>query len=120
MPQPVPDDRDLYHRLRWQARCITVVAAIPFALMLSTLVTLAGAEDPQLHAAAGLIFFMLGLYTIGAAAALWWAWRRSYRTRPVVLPLDAGPGAAMGVPELDAPPRPHLGLNGEVPPPQRW
>lgn len=120
MPRHVPTDRDAYRRLRWQARWITVGALIPFTLSLVELVRLAGDEDPTVTVKAGWAFFQLGLYAIGAGLVVWWAWRRSFRARPVVLAHDAGPGATTGVPELDAPSRAHTSLTGEVPPPRRW
>ncbi|HUX71054.1 MAG TPA: hypothetical protein VMV41_11125, partial [Cellulomonadaceae bacterium] len=64
------------------------------------------------------------LLLCGLGAAAWWilraVWRRSFAARPVVLSADAGPGALIGVPELDEPPRPHQSLTDEIDPPTRW
>ncbi len=120
MPRTVPTDRLGYLRLRWRARVVTVVVAVPFGLMLAELVVRARSDDPFLHKSAAWVFFQLGLYSIVGALVLWFTWRRSFHARPVVLRHDAGPGETMGVPELDEPPRPHVGLSGQVEPPSRW
>lgn len=119
MPRHVPTDRDAYRRLRWQARWLTTAAAIPFVLMLVNLVGFARMSGDA-HKVAAWWFFQLGLYTIVATMVVWWAWRRSWNARPVVLKHDAGPGTTIGVPELDAPPRDHLSIRGDQPPPRRW
>jgi len=120
MPRHIPTDPYVYRRLRWQARWITVAALVPFTLSSIELVQLASSDDPTIAVKAGWAFFQLGLYVIPATAVAWWAWRRSFRARPVVLAHDAGPGTACGVPELDAAPRDHLSLTGDQPPPRRW
>ncbi len=120
MPRHVPTDPDAYRRMRWQARGITVAVLIPFAFAVAQMISLAGNDDPTVSVTAGWAFFQIGLYAIPAGLIVWWAWRRSSRARPVVLAHDAGPGATMGVPELDAASRPHVGLNGDAPPPSRW
>lgn len=110
MPHPLPYDIRAYRRLRWRARAVTVTLAVPAMLGVSTLVS-----NPT-----PFVFVYLSLYLIVAGWGIWTVWRTSYRARPQPWLADQGPGARLGVPELDEPPRPHLGLTGEQPPPTRW
>lgn len=67
-----------------------------------------------------LTFLLLAGAVVVGALVLTRLWRRSYRLRPAVLPLDPTPGEVYGIPELDESPRPHRGLSGLEPPPTRW
>jgi hypothetical protein len=118
MPRPLPVDRLAYLRLRWTARIGTAVAAVPAGYLLLRLVAIARAGGDT--RVGGLVFFMLALYLIGAGWVCHRLWRRSFLARPHVGHVDDGPATASGVPELDAAPRAHVGLGGEVEPPTRW
>lgn len=110
MPSPLPYDIRAYRRLRWRARVVTVLLLAPAVPGVSMLVS----------APTAFVFVYLSLYLMLAGWGIWTAWRTSFRARPQPWLAEQGPGARLGVPELDEPPRPHLGLTGERPPPTRW
>ncbi|MHB1490025.1 MAG: hypothetical protein ACYCTH_05940 [Cellulomonas sp.] len=113
----VPVDVLAYRHLRRRARLASLGFALVATWLVYLVVVMSGRDDPR----AAILPYLL-LFGLGAAA--WWAlrglWRRSYAARPVVLSADAGPGALIGVPELDEPPRPHRSRTGEIDPPARW
>ncbi|MGN8245501.1 hypothetical protein ACTHAM_002624 [Cellulomonas soli] len=116
MPSPLPVDRARYLRLRWQARAATAVACLLVAPVLLEVLRAARSGDR----AGALWLLNLALVVAGAGAVVAAMWKRSFAARPHVLPVDAGPGQAAGVPELDEPSGRHLGLGGDQEPPSRW
>lgn len=118
MPALLPTDPVEYRRRRWVARIATTLIAVPAALcvLAMTLILVRGGDTR-----AGMIVYVEFI----VLCALGWfvlvpLWRRARAARPVTLRADAGWGERRGVPELDAPPRPHRGLSGEEEPPKRW
>ena len=75
---------------------------------------------PDVRATAAWGLYLHGVSSLLAGLLLWWAWRRVAEVRPVVLPLDVSVADAVGIPELESEPRPHLGLSGRVDAPRRW
>lgn len=110
MPSRLPYDIRAYHRLRWRARVATAVLALPAAALGTQL-----AAQPS-----AFVFLYFSLSVILAGWGVVTVWRTSYRARPYPLRDGDLPGARMGVPELDEAPRPHVGLHGDIRPPDRW
>ncbi|RHA40519.1 hypothetical protein D1825_09970 [Cellulomonas rhizosphaerae] len=94
--------------------------AIPLASAVVEMIARMASDDPQTHKEGAWIFFQTGLYCIAAGLVLWTLWRRSFRARPHRLHTDQSDWAWRGVPEMDAPPREHLTLNGDGVLPPRW
>lgn len=113
----VPVDLLAYRRLRRRARAASLGLALVAVWFVYLVVVLAASPDPRL----AIIPYLL---LCGLGATAWWTlrgmWRRSFAARPVVLSADAGPGALIGVPELDEAPRPHQSLTDGFDPPTRW
>ncbi len=113
----VPVDFVAYRRLRRRVRLASLGFALVATWLVYVLVVLVGLSDSRMAIVPYLLLCGLGV-------TAWWTlrgmWRRSRAARPVVLSADAGPGALIGVPELDQPPRPHRSLTGEIGPPARW
>jgi hypothetical protein len=113
----VPVDLLAYRRLRRRARLASLGFALVATWLVYLVVVLSGLADSRM---AILPYLLL----CGLGATAWWAlrgmWRRTLAARPVVLSADAGPGALIGLPELDEAPRPHQSLTGVVDPPTRW
>jgi hypothetical protein len=125
VPRPLPVDRALYLRLRWRARVVTALAAVPAAVLLLTTVLAARAEEQQAHATGAWSFFYLGVYLVVAGIGVSRTWLPSRAARPVTQSLaDLGRArpsdVARGVPGIDDPSGAHRGLTGDVPPPRRW
>lgn len=120
MPSPLPVDRVVARRRLITAWVVTLVVAVELAGRVAFLRPYARSDDSYTHATAAWIFFWLGLETIVLVTVVVWQWRRWLAVRPVVLPVNASRAVAAGVPELDEPSGPHLGLSGQVDPPTRW
>ena len=106
-----------YRRLRRRARFATLAFVLVAAQLAYLTARAAGESDPR---PAILPFLALCALTATAFWVLRSMWLRSFAARPAVLPVDPGPGALRGLPELDEPSGRHIGLNGEVEPPRRW
>lgn len=113
-------DRVRYRRRRWAARLLTAAVVVHQTVLVVQVVARATDPAPDVRATAAWGLYLLGVSSLLAGPLLWWAWRRVAEVRPVVLPLDVSAAAAVGVPELESEPGPHLGLSGVVEPPRRW
>lgn len=113
-------DRVRHRRLLRTAWLVTAGVLWHQGVLVADLVRRATSDDPFLHKSAAFALLVLALTSIGLGLVVAWVWRRETAARPVVTGLDATPGEAAGVPELDAPPGDHLGLHGHVEPPRRW
>jgi hypothetical protein len=120
VPPPLPVDRLAYRRALRTSRLVTAALTLPAVWLVLEVVARHRATEPQTRASAGFAFFVLGVHVLVSLLVLVPVWRRSYRLRPVVLPVDATHGQQVGVPELDETSGPHVGLTGQVPPPTRW
>ncbi|EYR64157.1 hypothetical protein N866_14975 [Actinotalea ferrariae CF5-4] len=117
--RPVPTDLVAYRRARRVARVATlVVVLVVVDLTIATVQQLVGPGG--VNPFGTLSFLLLAGAVAGGFVVLSRLWRRSYRLRPVTLSTSPTVGELYGMPELDAPPRPHRGLNGQDPPPSRW
>lgn len=113
-------DREEHRKRRRTARLLTVAVCGHQTLLVADMVARATSDSDDLRRSAAFVFFLLGVTSILLGMLLWWAWRRVADVRPVVLHLDATVAEAVGIPELESQPRPHLGLSGQVEPPRRW
>lgn len=113
-------DRRRYLARRRVARVLTLAVVVHQGVLLADVVARGGAAEPTRHASAALGLVVLVVTSVALAALLWWAWQRVAAVRPVVLPLDATVGEAVGIPELDPSARAHLSLTGQVDVPRRW
>lgn len=120
MPSPLPVDRAAARRRLVTAWVVTFLAAVELAGRVAFLRPYARSDDSSTHATAAWIFFWLALETILLVTVAVWQWRRWLAVRPAVLPVNATRAAAAGVPQLDEPSGPHVGLSGRVDPPRRW
>ncbi|GCD21898.1 hypothetical protein ACFO3K_02130 [Cellulomonas algicola] len=113
-------DREEHRKRRRTAWLVTVAVCGHQALLVGDMVVRATSDSEELRKSAAFVFFLLGVTSILFGLLVWWAWRRVVEVRPVVLPLDATVAEAVGIPELESTPRPHLSLTGQVELPRRW
>ena len=117
--KPLPTDFAEYRRRRRLARLASLVLALVLGRLLWALVVLASRDDPTRALAMVPYVPIVGLGALGGVV-LGRLWRWSFAARPVVQSLDPTPGEVYGIPELDEPPRRHVGLSGDVQAPRRW
>jgi hypothetical protein len=120
VPPILAHDPHTYRRLRWRARAWTVGFGVVLVPMVADVVQRYGSDDEQIRRGAAWIAFQACLVAVAAAFVLRFQWTRSYRARPHRLHTDDSDWVWRGVPEMDAPPREHLSLNGDGVLPPRW
>ena len=116
MPQLLPSDPVAHARARRRAVAVTWFVAVGWLYVVACLVK---AWTEQV-AAGALVFFLTGIATPFLVVLVLRVWRAERSTRPAWFDAQAGPGERAGVPELDAPTRPHTSLTGDFDNSPRW